>query len=234
MNCETYLQQLRATYQPVGILSRKNGAMVMRMRHRTLGNDLILRHYPQPVAAYSMLCAIRHRNLPEVYDAVELCDGQIVLEESICGVTVSQALELRTYTYRGAKKVLQGVCAAMQSLHQLGLVHRDIKPENVMITGDGVVKLIDLNASRLSDPTKARDTQLLGTVGYASPEQLGIAPTDSRTDIYAMGVLLNVMLTGQHPSRMLAKGKAGRIVLRCTQIDPNSRYQTAAQLMNAL
>ncbi|MBQ1262673.1 MAG: serine/threonine protein kinase, partial [Oscillospiraceae bacterium] len=73
-----------------------------------------------------------------------------------------------------------------------------------------------------------------GTVGYASPEQLGIAQTDARTDVYAVGVLLNVMITGKHPSEKLAKGKVGRVVRRCTSVNPDERYQTAEKLSEAL
>ena len=81
---------------------------------------------------------------------------------------------------------------------------------------------------------KSRDTQVLGTIGYAPPEQLGIGQSDHRADIYALGVLLNVMLTGRHPSQTLAKGRAGRIIRKCTQVDPGSRYQTVGELIDAL
>ena len=74
----------------------------------------------------------------------------------------------------------------------------------------------------------------MGTVGYASPEQLGIAQSDARTDIYVAGVLLNVMITGKHPSQQLAGGHAERIVKKCTHINPNDRYQTAEKLAEAL
>lgn len=195
---------------------------------------MIVRHYTTPMPAWEILKDVRHDHLAEVYDVVTCTDGQIVLEEYIDGLTVAQVLESGLYTWSGAKKILQGVCTAAWTLHNLGLVHRDIKPENVMVTPSGGVKLIDLNASRQIQPEKEADTQVLGTIGYASPEQLGIAQTDSRADIYAMGVLLNVMLTGDHPSKSMAKGKAGRIVSRCTHIDPNSRYQSAQQLIRSL
>ena len=74
----------------------------------------------------------------------------------------------------------------------------------------------------------------MGTVGYVSPEQLGLSQTDARTDIYAAGVLYNVMLTGQHPSVTIASGKAGRIVRKCTAVNPDERYQTANALCAAL
>ena len=102
-----------------------------------------------------------------------------------------------------------------------------------MVTPGGRVVLIDFNASRIISSAK-KDTVVMGTVGYASPEQLGVAQSDARTDVYAAGVLLNVMLTGKHPSEYLAKGKAGRIVKKCTAINPNDRYQSAEKLAEAL
>ncbi len=102
-----------------------------------------------------------------------------------------------------------------------------------MIGKDGRVVLIDLNAARrVSSATK--DTVILGTVGYASPEQLGIAQSDPRSDIYAAGVLLNVMITGKHPSEKIAKGKAGRIVRKCTSINLDQRFDSAERLAAAL
>ena len=97
----------------------------------------------------------------------------------------------------------------------------------------GVVFINPLFAARKIS-SAGKDTVVMGTVGYASPEQLGVAQSDARTDIYAVGVLLNVMITGKHPSEKLAKGKAGRIVRKCTSVNPDERYQTAEKLANAL
>lgn len=234
MICEDFLKSLKTEYQVIGILSNKNGATVMRLRNIRLGRDMILRRYADPVPAYDALKTLRHKNLPEIYDSLHFDDGQLVMEEFIDGVSVAQVLECDTYTYRGARQVLRGICAAMQTLHSMGIIHRDIKPENVLIASDGTAKLIDLNASRELAPDSSRDTVILGTIGYAPPEQMGISQSDQRTDIYALGVLLNVMLTGEHPSRCLAKGRAGRIVQKCTLIDPNSRFPSVEKLMQAL
>lgn len=94
--------------------------------------------------------------------------------------------------------------------------------------------LIDFDAARHYDSDKIRDTHVLGTVGYAPPEQYGISETDYRADIYAMGVLINEMLTGKHPSQALAPGHWGRIVSRCTMIHPKKRYTSVEELMEAL
>ncbi len=227
------IERLMQTYRPIKVLSEKNGARILHLRHRTMQRDLICRQYEEPVTAYEILKTLRHPNLPEVYESFS-GDSQIVLEEFIEGISVAQVLETGTYTSHGAKRVLRKVCAAVVALHTYGIIHRDIKPENILIDKSGEVKLIDLNASKCILRSKTQPTVPLGTIGYAAYEQLGLAKCDERTDIFALGVLLNVMLTGEHPSKKLAKGSLGKIVLKCTQIDPDSRYQSAEKLLQAL
>lgn len=231
MKCNEMWSCLCDQYQLINVLSNKNGATVMRMRHEKLGKDLIVKRYDRFIPAYEYLKAYRHENLPEILDSIICDDGHIILEEYVDGISVADVAG--RYTYEGAKRVLFGVCKAVQSLHGLKIIHRDIKAENVLISKEGVVKLIDLNASRIPNGSP-KDTVILGTIGYASPEQFGVSTSDERTDIYAIGVLLNVMLTGEHPSKCMAKGRAGRIVQKCTQIDPDSRFPSAQKLMQAL
>lgn len=233
MTTNQYLTGILQTYALVSVLSEKNGGKVLRLRHKTLKKDLVARLYPHGIAAYSLIRDLRCENLPETYDVIPCEDGQIVLEEYVDGMTLAQIMETGRYHPSGAKKVMRGVCNALGVLHGKGIVHRDIKPENVMVTATGRVVLIDLNAAHHVSQA-AQDTVILGTVGYVSPEQLGVCQSDARTDIYAAGVLLNVMLTGQHPSVRLAKGRMGRVVENCTSINPDHRYATAAHLSNAL
>lgn len=233
MTREEYIKDVLVTYNLISVLSDKNNCRVIRLRHKRLGKDIILRSYPFSVAAYEKLISIRQENLPVIYDSIRLEDGQIVWEEFIEGLTVSEVMECGKYRYSGARNVMRSVCNALCVLHERELVHRDIKPENILIGKDGRVVLIDFNASRTVS-VSGKDTVIMGTVGYASPEQLGVAQSDARTDIYAVGVLLNVMITGKHPSEKLAKGKAGRIVRKCTNVNPDERYQSAKKLALAL
>lgn len=233
MKREEYIEKILRIYSLVGVLSQKNGCQVMRLRNKNSGKELILRSLPSSLEAYGKLQRILCENLPEIYEVLELDDGQIVLEEYINGITAAQVMEAGKYRSAGARMVLLGVCDALTVLHRLGIIHRDVKPENVMVESSGRVVLIDLNASRLESGA-GKDTVIMGTVGYASPEQLGLSQTDARTDIYAAGVLYNVLLTGQHPSVTLAPGKAGRIVRKCTAVNPKERYQTAGDLWSAL
>ncbi len=234
MTKKEYIDSILKTYDLVTRLSNKNGAEVLRLRHKTLGRDIVLRAYKDSVAAYEWLLGFSHPNLPEIYEVTACEDAQVVLEEFIEGCSVAQLLSLSNLRYRDAAKIIKDVCQALIPLHKNNIVHRDIKPENVIITKSGAAKLIDFNASRKFANGKSADTVMLGTIGYAPPEQLGITQSDNKTDIYALGVLLNVMLTRTHPSETLASGKAGKIVLKCTQIDPESRFQSAQRLMEAL
>ena len=233
MDRETYIGNLLKTYAPVAVLSEKNGCRVLRLRHKTMGKDIVLHSLPTVCRAYEILHTVRSVHLPLVLDTVELEDGQIVLEEYIEGMTVAQVMETGRYRPYGARKVISAVCDALAVMHERGIVHRDVKPENVMITPMGRVVLIDFNASRQVSAA-SHDTVILGTVGYASPEQMGLTQSDARTDIYALGVLYNVMLTGEHPSVKIAGGRAGRVIRKCTAIHPADRFPSVTHLADAL
>ena len=233
MTQQDYLENMLESYLLVRVMADKNDCRVLRLRHKELGRDIVLRQLPYPVAAYTALADILCENLPQVYDVIDTDDGQVVLEEYVDGVTVAEWAECGRIRYAQAVKILRGVCHALSVLHEKGFVHRDVKPENVVVRPNGQAVLVDLNISRKVS-NAGRDTMIMGTVGYASPEQLGLTQSDARTDIYACGVLLNVMLTGKHPSEQLARGRAGRIVRRCTAVNPDDRYPSAKRLAMAL
>ena len=233
MTRKAYLEMLRTSFQLVSVLADKNGCKTLRVRHRQLEKDMIVHELETPLAVYEWLCGVQCRQLPEVYDVISLEDGQIVLEEYIDGMTVAQVMQSGRYRPRGVVRLMREVCAALTVLHTHDIVHRDVKPENVMVTTDGRVVLVDFNASRMVS-VRSRDTVIMGTVGYASPEQLGLSQSDARTDIYAAGVMLNVMLTGEHPAKTIVGGKLGRVVRKCTAVNPNERYPTAKALAKDL
>ena len=234
MVVEEFLTSVRKEYSVLKVLSSKNENKVLLLLHKTLNRKLVFRISQNYLPIYDFLKTIQHENLPIIFDTFTLEDGFVVLEEYIEGLSVAEVLQTGLYNYKGAKRVIIDLCDALAVLHGTGFVHRDVKPENIMISESGKVKLIDFNASRPVSSEKQEDTVALGTLGYASPEQFGISQSDSRTDVYALGVLLNVMLTGEHPSKKFAKGKAGRIVLKCTNIVPDLRYKSVFEVKQAL
>jgi serine/threonine protein kinase len=197
------------------------------------GTPYVFRRFSGSGTVYRKLLTVSCPNLPRIYEVAEQ-DGQVaVLEEYIRGDTLAFLLAGALLTAGEAKKLLLQLCSGLWVLHSIGAVHRDIKPENVILRGDEAV-LIDFDAARIYKSSQERDTRVLGTTGYAAPEQYGISQSDARADIYSLGVLLNIMLTGKHPSQELAPGRMGRIVQKCTMTHPKKRYKTVLHLMEAL
>lgn len=191
-----------------------------------------------PAADYPVLqtlCRIKHRNLMEIYD-VKTQDGVCIsLCEYINGMTLDMRVEYyQPFDIRSAKQILCQICDGLSQLHINGIVHRDIKPGNVMITDDGTVKIIDYSISRLIKPEQRKDTTVLGTAGYASPEQFGFTQTNGKTDIYACGVLLNYLLTGKLPNEQLHQGPLTTVIQQCIEIDENKRFASADELKKVL
>ena len=155
--------------------------------------------------------------------------------EYINGMTLDMRIEYyQPFDIRSAKQILCQICDGLSQLHINGIVLRDIKPGNVMITDDGMVKIIDYSISRLIKPEQRKDTTVLGTAGYASPEQFGFTQTNGKTDIYACGVLLNYLLTGKLPNEQLHQGLLTTVIQQCIEIDENKRFASADELKKVL
>ncbi len=225
---------LKEQYSVVKVYKNTEDKSIVLLRHNQLKRDLICRRFRGTGEIYTILRGIRFSSLPEVYEVSKIENGIIVLEEFVRGATVADILLNGLYNEGGVKKVITALCDALTVIHSYGIVHRDIKPENIMITDNGTVKLIDYDAARLFKNGRSADTKIIGTAGYAAPEQFGLAQSDERTDIFAVGVLMNVMLTGEHPSKKLYQGKLSKIIEKCIQLDPQKRYQTAEELKKSL
>ena len=226
-------ERLDEEFETVRTLKVSPRGSVRLIRHRAAGQRFILRRFTGNGEVYRKLLSCSCQNLPVIYEAVSQGEDNLVLEEFIEGDTLGFLLEGALFSPKETRKIIIQLCRALWVLHGLAAVHRDIKPENVILKGSEAV-LIDFDAARLHKPEAAADTQILGTTGFAAPEQYGLSQSDTRTDIYSLGVLMNVMLTGQHPSQTLAEGRLGRVIGRCTQVNPEKRYRDAVHLMGEL
>lgn len=225
---------LKEQYFIVKVLKNTEEKSIVLLRHKVLEKDMICRKFKGNADAYKILNGIIFPTLPQIYEVTKTEECIIVLEEFIKGVTVADILLNGLFNERGVKKIIRDLCDALTVIHSYGIIHRDIKPENVMITDEGSVKLIDFDAARLFKNGQSKDTKIIGTTGYAAPEQFGLAQSDERTDIFAVGVLMNVMLTGEHPSPKIYKGKLSKTIEKCIQIDPKKRYRNAEELKKSL
>ena len=224
---------LEEEFTQARLLKESPRGSVRLIRHNTTGRQFILRRFTGSGEVYRRLLDCSCRNLPQIMEAACRGEENLVIEEFIEGDTLDFLLKDSLFTAGETRQIVFQLCQALWVLHSMAAVHRDVKPENVILRGGDAV-LIDFDAARLHKPEAETDTQVLGTTGFAAPEQYGLSQSDHRADIYSLGVLMNVMLTGEHPSRKLAEGRLGRVVQRCTQVNPKKRYQSVLRLMEAM
>lgn len=194
-----------------------------------------------------MLKKLKHPNLPSIIDVIENEDTFLIVMDYIEGNSLSKALEEygaqpQEYVIEWAKQL----CDVLGYLHsrEPAIIYRDMKPANIMLKPDGNLTLIDFGTAREFKEKNLADTTCLGTIGYAAPEQFGgMGQTDARTDIYCLGATLYHLVTGRNPSeppyemqpiREINPSLSGgleRIILKCTQRNPEDRYQSTAELM---
>lgn len=202
------------------------------------------------VAETDILKRLDHPYLPSIIDVIDTDESFIIIMDYIQGNSLNKALdEFGAQPQDEVIKWAKQLCDVLGYLHTRTppIIYRDMKPANVMLKPDGNISLIDFGTAREYKEKNLADTTCLGTVGYAAPEQFGgMGQTDARTDIYCLGATLYHLVTGKNsceppyeirPIREINPNLSSgleRIILKCTQRDPNDRYQSAAELMYAL
>lgn len=183
---------------------------------------------------YKQLMQIHINGIPCLYDLEEKGDKLIIIEEYISGNTLDELMDKgRFFTKREICSFMTQLCYILNGLHTLTppVIHRDIKPSNIMLTPAGKIYLLDMNAAKYSDPEREEDTRLLGTKGYAAPEQYGFGSSTPQTDIYSCGRLLEELL--RH-SDSASDPVLNNIVSNCCNLDPHNRYADALTLSAAV
>ena len=188
----------------------------------------------------TVLYTAQHPGLPHLEEVLEKGDEVIFIMDWISGSTLDQCLketgvQPETLVLNWAVQL----CDVLLYLHSLPVVHCDIKPSNILLRPDGRLVLIDLSAA--TTPGTLRKSAVNGTQGFAAPE-LYTGFADARTDIYALGQTLLVLLTGGIPEstalptalRAVCRETFAQIILKCVQPLPDDRYPSCAELMQAL
>ncbi len=195
-------------------------------------------------SVWSVLADCDCARLPQVEATYKTPDEFVVVYDFVPGDTL-EALVKQAGPLDAAQAVSLAldICEAAGALHAQGVVHRDITPKNVVASSDGA-HLIDLGIARLYAEGATRDTNALGTWGFAAPEQYGFKQTDARSDVYSIGCVLGYLLTGVMPDEdayhdALADESAvpahlRAVVERATNMEPSARYQSAMDLAAAL
>lgn len=184
-----------------------------------------------------------HPVLPKILNIIKEEEHFYLIMEYIEGINLKEYVARNgTLKIKKLREVMEQVCSGLFYLHSLEppVIYRDLKPSNIILRGDGSIKLIDFGiAKRYS--RDVIDEQALGSLGFAAPEQFGDAKgiglfnTDIRTDIYGIGTTMYYLKTKTKYTGRISSakvyGKLKKIIKKCTQVNPNKRYQNCIEVL---
>lgn len=246
------LGSILPAYAVEGLIGSGGMGAVYRAHHRQLDRPVALKVLllddPAAPARFATearaLARLDHPHIVHVFDVGE-ADGLCWLAmELVDGVDLRQAQRERRLEPSAVLALIPQLCSALQYAHDAGVVHRDIKPENILIDRQGRVRIADFGVARISDPHGGGSRQtacgaVMGTPHYMAPEQVeNPQRVDHRADLYALGVVLYELLTGELPLGRFAPpsrtagvdARLDGVVLRALEKDPGRRFQQAEQL----
>ncbi|HEY8188987.1 MAG TPA: protein kinase [Pyrinomonadaceae bacterium] len=197
-----------AVYEAIRVDKEFNKRVAIKLVKRGMDTDFILRRFR---TERQILAALDHPHIARLLDGGTTEDGlPYFVMEYIEGQPLYNYSDEHQLSIAERLKLFTPICDALHYAHQKQVVHRDIKPSNVLVTSEGVPKLLDFGIAKLLNPDLAGDitrdptatAMRLMTPEYASPEQVQGAPTSPTTDVYSLGVLLYELLTGHRPYRL--------------------------------
>jgi len=252
---------MQGRYKVVAVLGQGGmGAVYLVEDQRLFDKKLALKELQDPLhdpAALQLfqqearlLSYLSHPNLPHISDYFAESGRQYLVMEYVDGETLKAILQ-KTSGFLPEAQVVEWaiqVCDALEYLHGQSppIIFRDLKPDNIMLDKHKRIKLIDFGIARFFRPGKTKDTQAMGTPGYAAPEQYGAGQSDARTDIYALGATLHHLLTKRDPAVQpfnfppckslngSVSAQMDAIISKAVATDPDKRYQTMAEVRAAL
>ncbi|MCI7323617.1 MAG: Stk1 family PASTA domain-containing Ser/Thr kinase [Lachnospiraceae bacterium] len=200
---------------------------------------------------------LEHPNIVNIYDVGSEEGLHYIVMEYVEGITLKTYIEKKgQLSFKEAVSIAIQVARGIEAAHNKQITHRDIKPQNIIISTEGKVKVTDFGIARAAS-SNTISSDVMGSVHYSSPEQARNGFVDGRSDIYSLGIVMYEMVTGrvpfdgdttvavaiQHlqeemtPPSMYAKElpiSLEKIILKCTQKNPDRRYQTIGELLNDL
>ncbi|HKC24782.1 MAG TPA: protein kinase, partial [Thermoanaerobaculia bacterium] len=270
-------------YEIVSPLGAGGMGEVYRAKDTKLGRDVAIKVLPESLSAdperltrfereARALASLNHPNIVTVYSVEEAGGVRLLAMELVEGQTLDADVASGGLPLPRFFEIAVPLADALSAAHERGIVHRDLKPSNVMLTREGRLKVLDFGLAKLvateSDPnvtdlpTASRvqltsEGTVFGTVAYMSPEQARGGKVDARSDVFALGVVLYEMLTGERPFKGVSSvdiissilrdappavtelradlpAHVGRILRRCLAKDPHDRYQTSRDVYNEL
>lgn len=165
---------------------------------------------------------------PRIIDYCEENKQLIIIEEYISGCSLKDKIQTSEILYNDILQYMLDLCNILEKLHSMNpaIIHRDIKPTNIIITSYNHAVLIDFNAAKQFSKMSEEDTILLGTQGYAAPEQYGFGSSSPQTDIYSLGIVLKEMSSALSSKTRIFEP----IIEKCVKINQTERYANIHEL----
>lgn len=196
---------------------------------------------------YDRLKKMDNSNIVNVIDCFLHEDKCVAVEEFVNGKRLIDVLQ-KNIPVDVIVDYIRQICNGLKHVHNNNIVHRDMQPKNIIVDRHNRITIIDFDIARIRKLEADSDTELLGTAGYASPEQFGFAQTDKRSDIYSLGVLIGEMVKPYVNVEEVSKGKElcanailtskenktikrlAKISRKCTEIAPENRYKSIEEI----
>ena len=208
--------------------------VAIKLVRRGMDTDEIVRRFR---SERQILAHLDHPNIAKLFDGGTTADGRpYFVMEYVEGRPIHDFCDERKLSVRERLELFRQVCAAVHFAHQNLIVHRDLKPGNILVTADGVPKLLDFGIAKLLDPTQeafalTRADLRPMTPDYASPEQVRGEPITTASDVYSLGVLLYRLLTGQRPYRPTTDPQAlAEAICKTEPVRPSSAIARAGEI----
>ena len=236
-----YPLELTAEWELLERLSGHHETETLLARRRATGQKAVVKCFPasHPQYGQTLPASLRTLNAPplpgflaEYVNARMRC----MLWEYVEGETLAAVAAERSFSPEETRRIGIALCRQLQVIHGAvpPIIHRDVKPQNIILKEDGTPVLIDFGIARADAEEKRTDTLVLGTQGFAPPEQYGFSRTDARSDLYALGMVLHWMRTGRTEPPAEGTNPLDRVIRRMTAFDPNRRYADAQKARKAL
>ncbi len=230
------IQYINETYKKLDILGNSQGLETWLVKNNHTGKLFVLKEtMPELEEIYKTLQTFTNRNLVTIYETFKSDGKFIVIEEFVSGETLEDIINSGNSSRQIVLDIIKQLLEVLIFLHGINIIHRDINPKNILVSTDGIVKLIDFGIARKYKDNSVRDTTILGTAGFAAPEQFGFQQTDGRSDIYSVGILFHLLLSGKIPEgNKCLDIQYKDFIQKCISLEPSMRYQSALEAYTAL
>jgi eukaryotic-like serine/threonine-protein kinase len=213
-----------SVYRVRNVISDRTEAMKVLLPNLVAEPDLAVRF----ISEIRMLASFDHPNIAQLHTAFQVDNQLVMMMEFVEGSTLEQIAKQGPIPQSDVINYMQQVLAALSYAHGRGVVHRDIKPANIMVTSQGIVKLMDFGiAKSRTEQDLTRPGTTMGSLYYMSPEQVRGGTVDARSDIYSVGVMMYELLAGRRP---FVADSAYEILNQQCNVVPLSPLEVNAQL----